>query len=888
MAILQISRIQHRSGNQVDLPQLAEAELGWATDTKRLFIGKTTPNENIEVMTAYSNISFSQITGAIGNLNINPVTLANGQALVYDGSNWVNRGGDAGGLITLGNVSNVNIEGGGIGYVLETDGLGNLSWTPKSTIVAYIQNVTAANPAVVTTTQDNFFTDGAAITITNAVGMTQLNGNSYYANVLTSNTFSLYTDSSLTTPVNSSAYTAYGYTTVSATTVNTNLITVAANVQALLTVNAPVRFTGNIAANSGGNLTGLLPNVTYYVKSTPSTTTMTVSSELLANGVAGNVVVLSTATSLSAAVYQEGGRAVSFAIAGTSVGAGGSNSTIQYNNTNLLDGDPDFTYNDSTKLLTLNGNANVGNLNATGVSSATRYISNIATGTAPLTVTSTTQVANLNVATSGSVVNGNSNVNIPAANGNVNISAVGNANIVVVTGTGANVAGTLRATGNANVGNIGATTAIFTTGNITTINSGLLQNGNSNVTITANANVTINAVGGARIIATSTGANVTGTLGVSGNANVGNLGTERVIATGNISGTQLISNIATGTAPLVVTSTTQVANLSVATAGAATNAAALLQNTSSATTVYPTFTTSGANGNSSAVINTSISANLANGAIIATTFVGNVTGNISGTLTAPGSNTQVIFNDTGNANATSGLTFNKSTNLLTVTGNVSGGNLTTAGVVAATGNVSGGNLTTAGVLSVTGNANVGNIGATTAIFTTGNITTINSGLLQNGNSNVTITANANVTINAVGGARIIATSTGANITGTLGVSGNISGSNVIASAYLIRSVGTGIAAAGTTQGTATAISKELNLISSVPSTANGIVLPTAVAGMVLTITNSTANAMLVYPASGAAINSLATNAAFTHTAGATLQFVAPTTTQWYSVGATYA
>jgi len=885
MAILQISRIQHRSGNQVDLPQLAEAELGWATDTKRLFIGKTTPNENIEVMTAYSNISFSQITGAIGNLNINPVTLANGQALVYDGSNWVNRGGNAGGLITLGNVSNVNIEGGGIGYVLETDGLGNLSWTPKSTIVAYIQNVTTANPAVVTTTQDNFFTDGAAITITNAVGMTQLNGNSYYANVLTSNTFSLYTDSSLTTPVNSSAYTAYGYTTVSATTVNTNLITVAANVQALLTVNAPVRFTGNIAANSGGNLTGLLPNVTYYVKSTPSTTTMTVSSELLANGVAGNIVVLSTATSLSAAVYQEGGRAVSFAIAGNSVGAGGSNSTIQYNNTNLLDGDPDFTYNDSTKLLTLNGNANVGNLNATGVLTATRYISNIATGTAPLTVTSTTQVANLNVATSGSVVNGNSNVTIPAANGNVNISAAGNANIVVVTGTGANVAGTLRATGNANVGNIGATTAIFTTGNITTINSGLLQNGNSNINITPNSSITFWAVGVPRFVVGSDGANVTGTFGVSGSANIGQfLAAEQLRATANVTAPQLISNVTTGTAPFVVTSTTQVANLSVATAGAATNAAALLQNTSSATTVYPTFTTSGANGNSSAVINTAISANLANGAIIATTFVGN----ISGTLTAPGSNTQVIFNDTGNANATSGLTFNKSTNLLTVTGNVSGGNLTTAGVVAATGNVSGGNLTTAGVLSVTGNANVGNIGATTAIFTTGNITTINSGLLQNGNSNVTITANANVTINAVGGARITATSTGANITGTLGVSANISGSNVIASAYLIRSVGTGIAAAGTTQGTATAINKELNLISSVPSTANGIVLPTAVAGMVLTITNSTANAMLVYPASGAAINSLATNAAFTHTAGATLQFVAPTTTQWYSVGATYA
>jgi len=63
-----------------------------------------------------------------------------------------------------------------------------------------------------------------------------------------------------------------------------------------------------------------------------------------------------------------------------------------------------------------------------------------------------------------------------------------------------------------------------------------------------------------------------GILSVSGNANVGNLGTTRVLATGNISGTQLISNIATGTAPFIVTSTTQVANLSVATAGTAGSA----------------------------------------------------------------------------------------------------------------------------------------------------------------------------------------------------------------------------------------------------------------------------------------------------------------------------
>jgi hypothetical protein len=128
---------------------------------------------------------------------------------------------------------------------------------------------------------------------------------------------------------------------------------------------------------------------------------------------------------------------------------------------------------------------------------------------------------------------------------------------------------------------------------------GISISGNANVANTANAVAGANVSGQvayAAIANSVAGANVSGqvsnaliagtvytnaqpnitsvgtltTLTVSGNANVGNLGTGRIIATGNISGTQLISNIATGTAPLVVTSTTQVANLNVATAGLAT------------------------------------------------------------------------------------------------------------------------------------------------------------------------------------------------------------------------------------------------------------------------------------------------------------------------------
>jgi len=63
VAIVQISRITARKGLQVDLPQpLAGAELGWAVDDRRLFIGNGTLEDgapavgNTEILTEYSDI----------------------------------------------------------------------------------------------------------------------------------------------------------------------------------------------------------------------------------------------------------------------------------------------------------------------------------------------------------------------------------------------------------------------------------------------------------------------------------------------------------------------------------------------------------------------------------------------------------------------------------------------------------------------------------------------------------------------------------------------------------------------------------------------------------------------------------------------------------------
>ena len=61
MAIVQISRIQHRRGLQQDLPNLASAELGWSIDERRLYIGNGTleegaPTEGVtEILTEYTN-----------------------------------------------------------------------------------------------------------------------------------------------------------------------------------------------------------------------------------------------------------------------------------------------------------------------------------------------------------------------------------------------------------------------------------------------------------------------------------------------------------------------------------------------------------------------------------------------------------------------------------------------------------------------------------------------------------------------------------------------------------------------------------------------------------------------------------------------------------------
>lgn len=97
-----------------------------------------------------------------------------------------------------------------------------------------------------------------------------------------------------------------------------------------------------------------------------------------------------------------------------------------------------------------------------------------------------------------------------------------------------------------------------------------------------------------------------------------------------------------------------------------------------------------------------------------------------------------------------------------------------------------------------------------------------------------------------------------------------------------------VTAAGTVQANATLLTRPISVVSTVAAGANSIVFPTAEAGMRLMVMNTSATALNVYPAVGGGINAGGTNAAYSLPAGGKLEYVAVSTTQWYSLNATYA
>ena len=591
MAIIQISKLQQRSGNLVDLPQLDDAEFGWATDSGQLYIGKGSPAENIEVLTSYSNISFSQITDSGGNIFVSAAQ--DGQILAFDGDQWVNRGGASGGLLDLGSISNVKIGGGATGYVLETDGLGSLSWTSKGTLRTNIVNltpITTTGSIATTVVSAGSFVIGRAYSI-NSTGTTT---DWFVAGALSDAPGTVFVAKTIGAGDGTADLTTLTVTNVTSGVLTVNTYIIGASIGTGVYIAALGSGSGGIGTyylsepltvlseSIAGALVMTVANTTPYVNAMQVTVSGAAGTNTsIVNGQSffirvdanfsaptlsagsGNVSFFSDPTLLTpidgtGLVYTANGVATTALASGT-ITAAGSDKSIQYNQGSILQGSPAFTFDYLTNQFTVSGNANVGNL------SSYRLFSNVATGVTPITVVSTTRVPNLNVSYANvsdyvvttaqstgtfypTFVNGSTTANY-ALGSNSSLSfnaATGTLSSTLLTGT-------LTTAAQPNVTSTGTLTSLIVTGTAT---AGNLTTGGT-LSVTGNANVGNLGTTGL-VVATGnvTGGNLVtgGALAVTGNANVGNLGTSGlVVATGNISGGNvnagnlLTANYLTGT-----------------------------------------------------------------------------------------------------------------------------------------------------------------------------------------------------------------------------------------------------------------------------------------------------------------------------------------------------
>jgi hypothetical protein len=230
----------------------------------------------------------------------------------------------------------------------------------------------------------------------------------------------------------------------------------------------------------------------------------------------------------------------------------------------------------------------------------------------------------------------------------------------------------------------------------------------------------------------------------------------------------------------------------------------------------------------------------AGGNVTAPFFLGNVIGNISGNIVVPGTNTSVLYNDSGNAGSSDAFQFNEVSNVLTLTGNFSVQNISNANLIESnyfTGTLTTNiqpNITEVGSLtnlSVVGNIN-SNVANVTTLTVNGNITTGNINVLSIGNfntlkasnlnyptvdgspnqvlstdgngvlgfatiktyeisngiSNVFVYNNSNVTISVAGLNNVLVVmNNGVHVTGNLSVSSNITGAQLTATGNITAS-----------------------------------------------------------------------------------------------------
>jgi len=249
-------------------------------------------------------------------------------------------------------------------------------------------------------------------------------------------------------------------------------------------------------------------------------------------------------------------------------------------------------------------------------------------GVAPSTTTTGTGV----LTALGNATNGASGIVVKDANQNISVNSLSQGYLSVAA-TGTTTTLTVASVPNYVVTGSGGQT--YQLPNATTLANGVNYTFNNNQSSGA---ITVNNNSGTLIVSVPSGGFVDVTL-LSNAIAAGSWDTHfqapanttwstntlstgsAIITSQTVQGTRLISTIATGTAPLTVASTTQVANLNAETSGTATNATNVgITSASSGATNYLTFVTA-TSGNLPELVNSSITCNAVNG-----TITGGITG----------------------------------------------------------------------------------------------------------------------------------------------------------------------------------------------------------------------------------------------------------------------
>lgn len=130
--------------------------------------------------------------------------------------------------------------------------------------------------------------------------------------------------------------------------------------------------------------------------------------------------------------------------------------------------------------------------------------------------------------------------------------------------------------------------------------------------------------------------------------------------------------------------------------------------------------------------------------------------------------------------------------------------------------------------------------------------------------------------------RIVTSDSSGNstVTGNLTVDGNATVGGILSVG-----VNAAVAAAGSTQAGATLLADSINVVN---SGTGGVRLPSATAGMRVIVRNTTGSTINVYPFLGGNINGGSANVAVTLPTGTAVEYIASSSTAWFTMNATYA